>query len=150
MKKKRAQLEIDLRIEDLKKAFYSLAFDVTSAWHTIYSIRRDTKATIAASSLSESKFSHLAVYKIIFKLPESRANTFGFEIPDATTRQQSVNPAGFTTTGFTTTGLAEEEAADADSTPRETSFALAQHSPRHPPRLPTSETTAPTPWPKIT
>ena len=33
--KKRAQLEIDLRIEDLKKAFYSLAFDITSTWHTI-------------------------------------------------------------------------------------------------------------------
>ena len=34
--KKYAQLEIDLRVEDLKKALYSLDFDIASAWYTIY------------------------------------------------------------------------------------------------------------------
>ena len=96
--KKRAQLEIDLRIEDLKKAFYSLAFDIAASWHTIFSICRDTKATVAASSLSESEFSHLAVHKIISDLTEPQANVFGFKIPIAARRQpaapaQLVTPA---------------------------------------------------------
>ena len=129
--KKRAQLDFDLRIEDLKRDFYSLAFDVTPAWHIIHSIRRDTNATIAASSLSESEFSHLDVHKIISKLSESRANTFGFEIPDVTTRQQPANP-----TGFAAAGLTEEEASDAAPTPCEPAFPFAQPSPPFSPPSP--------------
>ena len=82
---------------------------------------------------------------MISKLSESRANTFGFKVPVATTRQQPANPAGFTSTGLT-----EEEEVDVAPTLNEPVFTLAQRSPRHLPRLPTSETTAPTPRPKIT
>ena len=133
--KKRAQLEINLRVEYLKKTFYSLGFDIASVWCVIYSIRRDTKVTIAASSFSESKFSHQAVHKIISDLSEPRANVFGFKIPVAERRpahgtRRTANPAGLTPTGLT-----ETEDANFVSTPNpadETTHILGQQSPTSP------------------
>ena len=145
--KKHAQLEIDLRVKDPKKAFYSLGFDIASVWYIIYSIRHGTKATIAASFLPESKFSHQAVHKIISGLSEPRANVFGFKIPVAERRQahatcQMTNPAWFTPTGLT-----ETEDYDFVSTPNQTT--PHTHSPNNLPcrplRLSTLATTAQAP-----
>ena len=113
--KKRAQLEIDLRIEDLKKAFYDLAFDIAASWHTVFSIRRKTKAAVAASSLSENEFSHLAVHKIISDFTEPQANVFGFKIPIAARQQPPparatmVTPAANNRRVEESTGLTEDE-----------------------------------------
>jgi len=113
--KKRAQLEIDLRIEDLKKAFYDLAFDIATSWHTVFSIRRATKATVADSSLSESEFSHLAVHKVISDLTEPQANVFGFKIPIAARQPPPTAPAPMVTPApanrrqAETAGLTEDE-----------------------------------------
>ena len=147
--KKRAHLEIDLRIEDLKKALYSFAFDVTLVWHTIYSIRRDTKATIAASSLSESEFRHLAVHKIISDLSEQRANVFGFKIPVAAQRQptHTAHRQPSIPSGSRPQDSLRRRTQMSDPSPSTYSHNNPDPLPL---RLSTSETTVPTSWPKTT
>ena len=49
--KERAQLEINLRVEDQKKAYYGLAFELATSMFTVLSIRRSSKAKLASSSL---------------------------------------------------------------------------------------------------
>ena len=77
--KERAQLEIDLRVEDMKKAYYGLAFELASSTHTILSIRRTSKAKLANTSLSEMEISHHAVYNVIRDHTEKQTNYFGFK-----------------------------------------------------------------------